>query len=425
MGKSLNGKELGKGIVQDKNGVFRARFVNRFGKTVVIRSASLTEIRKKLMESKYEDYSKSNLSNPELTLAEWYNIWMETYEISIRDSTRHQYDKMFEKVKEDIGSIKMKDLNTTVIQQALNNLPSDAYRKRIRSILHSMLEKAVEDNILTRNPAKKARWNVAHDSKIPKKPMTFEQEQLFVNYIYKPRCKQSKLEHVELFEFMLETGMRLGEATGLEWKSVDFEEGIIYVNTNLVTTMAKESDGTVKGRYPRFHYPKTEMGKRKIPMTDRARELLVYEMERDKRIKKEHKPLEGFEDLVFVTWLNTPIYDDTIRRSLQKISRELREIAPTFPSVSPHILRHTFATRCVENGVNIKTLQIILGHSNFKTTMDTYAHTTDDILMSEIKKFEGRKSEEQAKDENWPKTGQNKFEKLEILMYADEFTKTS
>ena len=111
--------------------------------------------------------------------------------------------------------------------------------------------------------------------------------------------------------------MRLGEATGLEWKSVDFEEGIIYVNTNLVTTMAKESDGTVKGRYPRFHYPKTEMGKRKIPMTDRARELLVYEMERDKRIKKEHKPLEGFEDLVFVTWLNTPIYDDTIRRSLQ------------------------------------------------------------------------------------------------------------
>lgn len=99
MGKSLNGKELGKGIVQDKNGVFRARFVNRFGKTVVIRSASLTEIRKKLMESKYEDYSKSNLSNPELTLAEWYNIWMETYEISIRDSTRHQYDKMFEKLK--------------------------------------------------------------------------------------------------------------------------------------------------------------------------------------------------------------------------------------------------------------------------------------------------------------------------------------
>ena len=105
--------------------------------------------------------------------------------------------------------------------------------------------------------------------------------------------------------------------------------------------------------------------------------------------------------------------------------RRYQENDPTFPSVSPHILRHTFATRCVENGVNIKTLQNILGHSNFKTTMDTYAHTTDDILMSEIKKFEGRKSEEQAKDENWPKTGQNKFEKLEILMYADEFTKTS
>lgn len=48
--------------------------------------------------------------------------------------------------------------------------------------------------------------------------MTLEQEKLFVDYIYRPRVKQSQLEHAELMEFMLETGMRLGEATGLEWK---------------------------------------------------------------------------------------------------------------------------------------------------------------------------------------------------------------
>ena len=70
---------------------------------------------------------------------------------------------------------------------------------------------------------------------------------------------------------------------------------MIYVNTNLVTTMAIEEDGTVKGRYPRFHYPKTEMGKRKIPMTQRARELLLIEKERDNAIKALYKPKEGFE----------------------------------------------------------------------------------------------------------------------------------
>lgn len=173
--------------------------------------------------------------------------------------------------------------------------------------------------------------------------------------------------------------------------------------------MAVEADGTKKGRYPRFHYPKTEMGKRKIPMTERARELLMKEMERDKVIKAAHKPKEGFEDLVFVTWLNTPVYDDTVRRSLSKVTQELRKIDPEFPNVSPHILRHTFATRCVENGMNIKTLQKILGHTNYKTTMDIYTHVTDDVLFKEIKKFEDRnnKKEDVSTDsENWTKTGQ-------------------
>lgn len=123
---------------------------------------------------------------------------------------------MYNKVKDDIGFIKMKDLNTTTIQKALNNLPSDAYRKRVRSILHSMFQKAVDDNIIDRNPARKAVWDVQHDAKRIKQPMTLEQEKLFVDYIYRPRVKQSQLEHAELMEFMLETGMRLGEATGLE-----------------------------------------------------------------------------------------------------------------------------------------------------------------------------------------------------------------
>ena len=104
-------------------------------------------------------------------------------------------------------------------------------------------------------------------------------------------------------------------------------------------------------------------------------------------IKAAHKPKEGFEDLVFVTWLNTPVYDDTVRRSLSKVTQELRKIDPEFPNVSPHILRHTFATRCVENGMNIKTLQKILGHTNYKTTMDIYTHVTDDVLFKEIKKL--------------------------------------
>lgn len=156
MGKSINGKELGKGITQDKDGRFQARFVSRFGKTVVIRSRSLSEIRKKYDQAKYEDYAKKSLAHPEMTVAEWFDVWLEVYEISIRDSTRHNYKSMFEKVKPLIGDVKMKDLKLAIIQKALNELPSDQYRKRARSLLHGMFEKAIDDDILDKNPARKA-----------------------------------------------------------------------------------------------------------------------------------------------------------------------------------------------------------------------------------------------------------------------------
>lgn len=398
MGKSLTGKELGKGIVQSKDGRFLGRFVNRFGKTESIQANNLTELRKLLADAKYKDYGKKNLTNPNMTLAEWFEIWMEVYEINLRDSTRHNYITMFDKIKEEIGDVKMKDMSLTVVQKALNNLSSDQYRKRARSLLHSMFEKAIDDDILDRNPARKAVWNVNKDPKAAKVPLTVEQEKFFLEYIYRPRKKQSQLEHAEIFEFLLETGLRLGEIMGLQWKYVHMDEGYFEVVTNLVTTPGVDSDGTKRGRFRRFHYPKTEMGKRKVPLTARAKEILENQKKRDEEINKVAKPLEGFEDIVFLTWTNTPLYDDTVRRTLRKITSEIRAINPDFPHLSPHILRHTFATRCVESGMNIKTLQVILGHTNYKTTMDTYTHVTDDTIYTEIKKFEKIKSN--SPDEN-------------------------
>ena len=61
---------------------------------------------------------------------------------------------------------------------------------------------------------------------------------------------------------------------------------------------------------------------------------------------------------------------------------------PQFKPLSPHTFRHTFATRCIERGMNPKTLQIILGHSTIQITMNLYCHVTDDMLISEMSKFE-------------------------------------
>ena len=78
MGKSLNGKELGKGISQRKDGLYQARFVNRFGKRQTIYAKTLNEIRHQLRTEQYEDEKMLNVINEDVTLDEWYEIWRNT-----------------------------------------------------------------------------------------------------------------------------------------------------------------------------------------------------------------------------------------------------------------------------------------------------------------------------------------------------------
>ena len=78
MGKSLKGKELGKGISQRKDGLYQARFINRFGKRQTIYAKTYSDITKKLRDAQYEDEKQINVVTSNMTLDEWYNVWMTT-----------------------------------------------------------------------------------------------------------------------------------------------------------------------------------------------------------------------------------------------------------------------------------------------------------------------------------------------------------
>ena len=91
------------------------------------------------------------------------------------------------------------------------------------------------------------------------------------------------------------------------------------------------------------------------------------------------QPQQGFEDLVFTSKTNRPIHESNIRSSIEYIVDRINAQNPTekFERFTPHCLRHTFATRCIELGMDIKTLSEILGHSNVSTTMSIYVHSTE------------------------------------------------
>lgn len=103
MGKSLNGKELGKGIRQRENGLYQARFTNRFGKRQTLYDKSYNNVQKKMREAMYADENAINVVNTNMTLDEWFEIWMDTCKKNCRNNAKDTYARHYKRVKEALG----------------------------------------------------------------------------------------------------------------------------------------------------------------------------------------------------------------------------------------------------------------------------------------------------------------------------------
>ena len=377
MGKSLNGKELGQGISQRKDGLYQARFTNRFGKRQTIYSKSITELRTKLRDEQYEDSNELNVINNKITLDEWFDKYMKVHSPSYRPNTISNYIGGYNRIKDDLGWRVMKDINVITFQESFNKLTSDASRKNTKKVLMNLYKYALDCNVVkTINPIQQVKTKLT-DVGVKMRVLTRKETELFLE-------NGEGIAHFPLFELALETGMRIGEICGLQWEDIDFNHRMIHVRHTL--TYAKQ-DGLWGYKF-QLNEPKTENGIRKIPMTKKAEELLREQELRWEKINNRCVAALGFENLVYVTKRNTPVCTRNTTVSIRRIEERIRAKGIDFEPITPHTLRHTFATRCIENGMNVKTLQRILGHADIRTTMNTYCHVTDDELYSAMSNFE-------------------------------------
>ena len=376
MGKSLNGKELGKGISQRKDGLYQGRFTNRFGSKQTVYGKTYNEVRKKLRDAQYEDEKRLNVVTKDVTLDEWFGIWMNTFKKNCRDSTKEAYKTEYTRIQKELGWRKLTSLNLIILQEAFNGLCSDNARKTSKKILVDMLNKAVDTDLLTKNVAKQINTVVTKEETEERRVLTKKETEIFLE-------EAEKSSYYNLFVVAFETGLRIGELMGLTWADIDFKKKRIYVRRTLCYF---EKDGKYIFE---MHACKTKSGKRKVPITTKAYDALKRQQIQKEQIEAKGKVAsEEYKNLVFVTKNNRPTQQFIVQEAIDGVLKHVRTKYPEFERFTPHCTRHTFATRCAEKKMQPKTLQGLLGHASIKTTMDLYCHVTDETLEDALELME-------------------------------------
>lgn len=380
MGKNLKGKELGQGITQRKDGIYQARYSDRWGKRKTIYGSDLQKLRIDLAVAISDNENMTSVRG-EITLDKWFLKWMEIYKSkSVRPNTQREYTHIYYKnISPVLGNRSINKIVKSDIQRLIDDANESGYKyerqNKIKVILSDMIQRAIEDNLAVVNPTKGVKLRA--DKENNAKALTVDEQDAFFTF-----CRSSFYDN--LFNVAVNTGLRPGELFALNLADINLDDGYIDVNKTLVYQKYLDDSGKT------FHVepPKTKQSYRKVPVNSICKEYLERQIQL-KNIVSSKRPKEQ-NDFLFVTKFNTPlnsvIYSDAIRAVVRQINLT-RDIKNQFVDFSGHTFRHTFATRCFENGVDGRVVQSYLDHATLSMTMGLYTHVTDDKSSMDIEKI--------------------------------------
>lgn len=366
MGKDLKGKELGVGISQQSDKLYVARFTDKFGIRKTKRFKKLQECRQWIADASYISKHSDIENASDILVDTWYEYWIGIKKQTVRPNTVRNYSERYEKnIKGIIGKKLLSEVKPIHCQKIFSDMAEQGYKTttiyQTRITLYNMLEFAKENDVILGNPCKKSVKSDMGKPSEKKVALTIDEQRKFL-------MAAAGQSYENQYKFMLQTGLRTGELVGLKWDDIDFGKRTVTISR------------TMEYRYKvgewRVGPPKSKSGYRTIPLTDEAIRILKDQKEKNSKIKVIN--IE-WRDQVFLSRKGEPVKNSTYDTALFKIcdKAEIRKFCM-------HILRHTFATRCIEAGMIPKTLQKILGHSNIGITMNLYVDATEEEKTKEM-----------------------------------------
>ena len=392
---------LRKGESYRNDGRYSFRWCTRDGKRHYIYAKTLDELRRKEMELTVDQFDGIRTDKQHTTVNNVFELWCELKR-GLKDNTFQNYKYMYNNfVRNGFGKLRVSNVKKSDVKKFYNTLADEKILQistidTVHNILHQVFALAVDDNYIRQNPTDNMLKELkqSHNFQVTKrKALTVSEQELLLNFLK----TNSKYKHwYPVISVMLGSGMRVGEVTGLRWCDVDFENNLIDVNHTLVYYNKGDNNGCSFA----INTPKTKAGSRTIPMLETVKDAFLLEKAYQEEVGLScNVKVDGYTDFIFINRFGNTQHQGTLNKAIRRIIRDCNDAVllkttddnpVLLPPFSCHSLRHTFTTRLCEEGVNVKVIQNVLGHADFKTTMDIYTDVTNDLKQKEFSALDVR-----------------------------------
>lgn len=340
----------GENIYKRKDGRYEGRFIIGYdisgkAKYCSVYAKSYTDVKKKMQ--KYRSRPQSITRKSSFTLSEWMNIWL-SRKNNIKLSTQKLYRRIIDNhITPQIGKIALRNLSSDTIQCFISSLAlAPATVKLIYTVLKAALKSAEEEKYI-----ENVYSRISAPGILRKEPTVLTRSEQ-----HTLECSLATPNDIGIL-ICLYTGLRIGELCALKWENIDLDNALLHV-----CGTQSRIDGKLI-----ITPPKSSASQRIIPIPS----VLLNKL-------RSHS-----HNGSFVLYSKNGMMDvRTYRRNFKRILKRA-----SLPNIKFHALRHIFATRSLELGVDYKTLSIVLGHSSVKTTMDLYVHPLDEHIKIEMNKL--------------------------------------
>ena len=384
MKKKSNGEGS---IVKRTDGRYMARYTLD-GKRYAIYGATSEEVRVRLTEALGGIDRGTHIAPSDYTAAQWFREWLVDYALpTVKQSTYISYESYVRlHLEPALGANKLEELTIEKLQRFFNQKRKSLAVKSLRNIynmLHACLDQAVVNGQLLRNPIAGVKLPPASKKEIA---ILSREEQAALHTAAQTSNTLSAFGII----FTLSTGIRMGELIGLQWGDVNCSTHTIQIRRTVGRLQKVDATGNLIPKADGIttteivaRSPKSATARRSIPLfTQVWDDLMAYHDKQQELLLEQGVALTSttpiFSTPTGLTY-EPRTYEDLFKRTLK---------AAGVNDINFHALRHTFATRALEAGMDIKVLSSILGHAQASTTLNLYAHALPDHKKTSMDKME-------------------------------------